>query len=328
MCQASPVTGAAGVKKSTPIKYGPWISDPRKGEDFNPFDTGDRESPFNISIIFNKENGSGQLRILNLGIERWEDGKRSDTMWERWELTCGDQGKSQATSGIGIYCKLERLIVMRGFSIDSSIVGIEANSTEDGTLKVNRIDWKSGVLDFDLIGGRAPIQCEVRFESKKPDGRLLSLRAISVVRTTLLPDNTLVNMEYRAAPYSFVLNVPLEMHGLKTAKQGKWDELIESLSTADRDAWKELIPRYSAYVKKHATDKQDDILAFIKPFDPQFAELVAEATRSNRELSDQERQKLKKVGREFNIWFYSGFLRNSKLSSNAQKLLVDFLVRE
>ena len=146
-------------------------------------------------------------------MDRFEDGKPATDTWERWELKCIDPDPQPMFAGKGGFCTLERIIVMKTLSL--SLVLIKNYSTRGGTIKITKADWGEGILDFEFGDEYEdnPFQCQLQFEQIDGAAFLRSFRAVAVKKSDL--SGKMFTIEYRPAEYSYTLNVPLSMTGMK-----------------------------------------------------------------------------------------------------------------
>ena len=116
-------------------------------------------------------------------------------------------------AGKGGFCTLERIIVMKTLSL--SLVLIKNYSTRGGTIKITKADWGEGILDFEFGDEYEdnPFQCQLQFEQIDGAAFLRSFRAVAVKKSDL--SGKMFTIEYRPAEYSYTLNVPLSMTGMK-----------------------------------------------------------------------------------------------------------------
>jgi len=204
-------------------------------------DWGDGEDHI-IAPSWNWKSGDGRiehnLTLINLGIERFRGGIREENIWEQWEIRLYDPpvpGSEASKRGDKYYCQLERTIITNVYH-SLGLVQVFPYSTIDGNLKVNRVDWQNGIIDFKTDQGASDMHCEIHFKVTGEYAYLESVRGTDVFRITTND----VPTQYRFTEYSYVLNVPILMEGRKTAGERKWNKLIASLSPDDQDAWREL----------------------------------------------------------------------------------------
>lgn len=307
-----------------------WISYPE--EQGKVIDWGDGKDHMLVFTGTRKPDKQGkaqhELNIRNLGIDHWEDGKLVDDLWERWELKLADPSFSPAITGKGPHGTLERMIFSRAWSQgNTAAVEIRNYSTTDGDFKILRLDWEKCELDFQLIGSTVdpPIECEVRWEVEKSANPVLafaylkSLRGLVTIRTLI--KKQLVSIEYRPTEYNHVLNLPMEMKGMKTAGQKRWNELIRTLSPEDQIAWYQL--------RAHKNDWHDitenEVIAAVRRKHPEITEAVLRSEKEpTKELNDMVLDASFELAQANTLDFFS----HSNLSASGQKALTDFLMKD
>ena len=178
---------------------------------------------------------------FKVGVEQWEQGKRSDSIHQRWHIECAVDAPRPS-------CLVERLFIMDWKPSPS--ISIHEHNTEDGTLRLNRLDWQEGVLDMTLVvKDGETINVGIRFEKDGGSYYLKSFTAAGVHRS-FFETGEVSAIEYRVPDYTYTLNVALEMKGMKDAGLEEWDALFSSLSQSDQEAWR----RYMAEKGRTSTD--------------------------------------------------------------------------
>lgn len=169
----------------------------------------------------------------NLGLELWEEGKKSETMFQLWELHCFE-GVGHKTE-----CTLERTQIVAS-SEYGGFTTIHRHSTSEGSLKVWELDLPNGKLSFDVVyprGERMPVLIQLKKPVVKGSSyHIETFQAKDVVRTTF-PVSAVVSTEWRIPEYSYTRNVPIALLGRKDADEKERDDLMKRLSTTDRQAW-------------------------------------------------------------------------------------------
>src|SRR5262249_51632481 len=105
------------------------------------------EKPF---VGFRGQSADGkeytyEIRAFKFGIEQWDEGKINTSGYERWRLTC----KYPDYSGVKkTECDLDRERVVLDKEYGAFVVTF-GHHTRDGTLQIQRENWKNGNLDFD-----------------------------------------------------------------------------------------------------------------------------------------------------------------------------------
>lgn len=269
-----------------------------------------------------------ELNLYNLGIDHWEDGKLVDDLWERWSLKLADPSFSPRITGKGPHGTLERMIFSRSWGKDNTAaVDVRNYSTTDGDFKILRLDWKKCELDFQIVtmAGDPPIECEVRWTEDNSRDSIIafaylnSFRGLVTIRTLI--NKQLVSIEYRPTEYSHVLNLPMEMKGMKTAGQKLWNELVRSLSVEDQMAWYELRQHRNAW----HIPTEDEIIEAVRRKHP---EVKVADLKSKKEPTKELLEKLADASFELAQSNTLAFFANSKLSAAGQKTLTDFLKKD
>ena len=204
----------------------------------------------------------------NLGLELWEEGKKSERIFQSWHLTCGEVARQP-------WCSLERtqflLLGEAGIS-----VAVHRHSTSDGGLKLWRLDWAKGELSFDVIyqrGERMPVVIRLKPVSEKFPSFLAvkSFEAKDVVRTLVGP---VVSQELRLPEHSYMLNVPIPLHGRESSDAKARDDLTQKLSAADRQVFDRILSAGGAgCIDLETWFKQEPLKTLLGPYDEKLKEL-------------------------------------------------------
>src|SRR5262249_26229272 len=148
--------------------------------------------------------------VFEFGMEVFEDGKLLEGR-EVWNLLCqypsanGDQTKT--------YCGLEVKRFLK--STHSTIVTADTYGTVDGTIKIKQVDWKAGTLDFSiLLIDKTATEVSLFASYDKENIYLKSFRAVNVGRS--IGADKLSVIEYKIPAYTYTLNYPVEIKGLKS----------------------------------------------------------------------------------------------------------------
>lgn len=218
----------------------------------------------------------GRNLSCSLGLELWEEGKKSERLFQLWHLTC--EGAVRQTS-----CTLERIqIVIMGEPV-ANWVDIYRHSTSEGNLLLRWIDRAKWELSFDVIfggGERMPVLIEL-VPSSSPASFLYvkSFQAKTVVRNVLAKG--MVSQEWRIPDYSYTLSVPLALRGKKSADQKAGDDLMKRLSAADRQVFKAALDGCSDF---EAWFKEGPMRAVLQEIERKVQAKVEKMTETERGL--------------------------------------------
>lgn len=217
-----------------------------------------------------------------LGIEQWENGKRSESRYQQWDLSCQTPPSGQTS------CRLERVI----FTLWSKTMGgtsaaHDTHSTDDGTLRLIDGRWRNGSLDFDVVTtswAKDVVHVAMRFEIKDPLVTLESFKAVGVGRS--LFSGELSTIEYRVPDYTYTVSVPITLEGVKSETDKRYDEMLNGLSVDDRRAWDHL--------------RDGRCVDFGKAFERQILEQLpanlrnkAKTAKKDSDLTPEEKARLK-----------------------------------
>jgi hypothetical protein len=198
------------------------FSSPSRAQDIGPW----------IGTI--RDDGSYQLRF-DFGIEQWEEGKLTTHRKQQWVLRCSYPDPFENLSSTT--CSLDRVIIDKGWRpSDGDMIGKHSHNSSDGTLKFVSVNWPRGVLDFTVVHtDRSTIEVLMRFKAKGTILYLDSFKATGIARGVL--SDSMSTIEYRIPKYSYVLSVPVDMRGLRSATDKEWDELLSTISKEDQKIW-------------------------------------------------------------------------------------------
>ena len=186
-------------------------------------------------IGFIKQGTNPEYHVsFNSGIEQWEDQKRSTHRYQQWTLSCSYL--ESITNRDQTYCSLERMVLDDHRPTSPGVVVSTHNhSTLDGTLQILRADWNDGKLDFNFTytdGSTAEVL--IRMKYRGDIIYLESFKALGVARGIF--SDSMVTIEYKIPEYTYILNVPIEMRGLKSEEDKKWDDMVKTLKKEDQQA--------------------------------------------------------------------------------------------
>ena len=173
---------------------------------------------------------------FDFGLEQWEEGKRVTQRYHLWTLTCDANKRTGPVPS----CDLDRVVHHDWGTLAGWRAFNSNESTTNGKLKIVRADWEKGKLDFDVIHPRPDDTTHV-FMDLEYKGSLIhlsSFRATSTFRGRLTGD--VFTIDLKIPQYTYTLNLPIEMRGLKGRSAKLWDEMITTLSPQDRAAWERI----------------------------------------------------------------------------------------
>jgi hypothetical protein len=145
-------------------------------------------------VGFVTEDGKYQL-VSDLGIEQWEEGKLSYHRRQQWFLRCSYP--DPVTNQPNTWCSLDRLVIDKRLTPSSGdIVNQHRHSVSDGTLKLVRVDWRKGVLDFTVVHtDKSTIEVMSRLTKKDDSLYLDSFKATGIARGVF--SNSLTAIDYK-----------------------------------------------------------------------------------------------------------------------------------
>ncbi len=220
----------------------------------------------------------------NLGLELWEEGKKSESIFQSWHLTCDPRVGHQ------LWCTLERTVIVRSGELIGGTVTIHRHSTSDGSLKVREVNWANWRLSFDVIypgGERMPVLMHLKPVSEKISSFLAieSFQAKDVVRTALT--RKVVSQEWRLPEYSYTLNVPIALYGRKSADTKALDDMMKKLSTTDRQAFERMRSSGDAKCFDIGTWlDQEPLKTLLAPYDEKLKEVERQKLKGLKELKE------------------------------------------
>lgn len=218
----------------------------------------------------------------DLGLELWEEGKKSEHIFQRWHLTCSAGGQP--------WCTLERTLITLWSEEVGGVVAIHRHSTLDGSLKVWWHDWANRRLSFDVVypgGERMPVLMHLKpaFKDFSSLLKVESFQAKDVVRTLL--SKAVVSQEWRLPEYSYPLNVPIALLGRKSTDDKADDDLTKKLSTTDRQA----LERIRSASRPGCFDvetwfKQEPLRTLLAPYEEKLKDLEREKLKGLKEVEE------------------------------------------
>jgi hypothetical protein len=213
-------------------------------------------------MIAGSVNGSKYNITLDLGVEQLtQDKKVWDYRYQLWHVSCSSPWTLTAEKfPFNTWCSVNRIVLDKGFAEGRVITG-HNHYIEEGTLKLTNIDFPNGKLDFQLtFTDMSTIDVMIRLKRWENVLFLDSFKAIGVSRGSL--SDTLQAVEFRIPTYSYVMNIPVEMPGLKSTVFKEIEDFENSLAPADRQIWSRIQgknPIFSSEVLKQYIPDYDKI---------------------------------------------------------------------
>ena len=164
--------------------------------------------------IIGIKNSAGQYMLnFDFGIEQYEDGKRTEHRLQNWYLLCNYPAPAAFGGSGKTYCRLNRTVYDRIIP-DETTVTQEFHSEQTGNLQIFDMEWKAGKLDFTIIyaeGDRTEVM--IRMSQDDRSFFLDSFKALTAARGLL--SDKLTSVEYRIPEYTYTIDMPIRMRGLK-----------------------------------------------------------------------------------------------------------------
>jgi hypothetical protein len=120
--------------------------------------------------------------------------------------------------------------------LDGAMVTTHKHYSSDGTLRLNTVDWQKGKLDFTIVfTDKDTAEAMLRFKAKNNMLCLDSFKAYGIAKGWF--SDSMAAIEYRIPKYTYILNIPMAMRGLRSMDDKRWDEMFATLSKDDQAAW-------------------------------------------------------------------------------------------
>jgi len=224
------------------------------------------------------------ISMLGFGIEQFEGGKRTTHRFQLWDLLCNYPPDPLVGQPNETYCHVERTVLNRsGEDMGlGTYIGQYLHSTLDGSLKLTNVDWNEGELDFQLIlVDRTTIEVKLRVGYQDTSIYLKDFKAIGIARGIV--SDTMEAIEYRIPEYTYTLDIPVRMKGLKSESDKRQEEMLQSLSQQDRAIWEQLEDKTppSSFLEGHDFDQR------LRQIIPEYDAIKA----GERELTPEEERK-------------------------------------
>jgi hypothetical protein len=228
--------------------------------------------------------------MFRFGIEQWEGDKKSSFRYQQWSIQASFPEPS--TKKRVTWCNLERVIIDKwGKEMGGPIIATRTHSPTDGTLKFQHVNWEKGILDFSIVlDDLSTIEMMLRMTLKDGTIYLKSFKAVGIARGFL--SDTMTAIEYRIPKYTYTLDVPVEMKGLRSEDDKKWDDMLGTLSKEDQIAWEKFrveMPTKCKTLNKTFTDEET-----LKKIMPDYEKRKPELDKG-RPFTPEERSKLEAI---------------------------------
>jgi len=195
-----------------------------------------------------------------------------------------------------------------------TIIGQHSHYASDGTLKLVYVDWEAGELDLQLtLTDNTTIEVMLRVQYQDTSIYLKDFKAIGIARGMF--SDTMTAIEYRIPEYSYTLDIPVQMKGLKSEDDKKRDEMLQSLTEEDRLIWENM--------QTEGVSPWDTVslMSRAKELIPDIEEIDAGTVR--RDLSPEETKMLGALMFEE----AKEFLGEQGFSEDGLKKILDFMER-
>ncbi len=182
------------------------------------------------------EDGQRSISMFEFGIEQLEEAKASSLQLQQWGLSC----EYPSSRPDETHCSLRRTVIDRwgevGEAAVDTIISEHQHDSYDDTLNLTHVDWQEGRLDFNVIlTDRNTIEVTVLLSFDDKWIYLKDFKAIGVARG--ISSDTMSALEYRIPEYSYTLDVPVRMKGMRSEGQKNLEDMLQSLSQEDRMIW-------------------------------------------------------------------------------------------
>lgn len=216
-----------------------------------------------LGFVEGTESSPEYFLTFNFGVDQWENGIRSEKLFEQWHLNCSYP--DSLTKKLITFCSLDRdkFLIFEG----EAILNRQESNSIDGTLRLINVDWERGVLDFTFVHkDKTTTSVQIRFARRGKSIYLRSFKALAVARGVF--SDTFTTIEYRIPEYTYTRNIPMKMRGIKSELDKNRDDLISSLSQADQEAWKNFkstVPNKCELFEENRNQNEDQIMRQIIP---------------------------------------------------------------
>ena len=219
-----------------------------------------------------------------LGLDLWEEGKKSELIFQSWYLICS------ARVGHQVWCSLERTLISMWGERLGGLVAIHNHSTSDGSLKVWEFNLANWRVSFDVIypsGERLPVlmRLKPKFEGQSRFLAVESFQAKGVVRDVLL-SRSVVLQEWRLPEVSYTLNVPIILRGKKSTDAKARDDMMKKLSTTDRQAYERSDLKCFAVLAPGTWLEQEPLKTLLAPYVEKLKEVERQKLKGLKELKE------------------------------------------
>ena len=179
---------------------------------------------------------------FDFGLEQFEGEKRTTHRFQLWAFICEyPPHPMYGLSSNETYCSVKRTILDRSLEDRGGgiIIGQRSHYATDGTLKFVYVDWEAGKLDLQLtLDDKTTIEVMLRLQYEDNTIYLKDFKAIGIAKGRF--SDTMEAIEYRIPEYTYTLDIPVQMKGLKSEDDKKRDEMLQSLTEEDRLIWENM----------------------------------------------------------------------------------------
>lgn len=251
------------------------------------------------------------------GIEQWEDGKLATHRRQQWTIECD---YSVAMNPPSTSCTLTRVVIDEELTPGTgAMISTHRHYTSDGTLRLITADWEGGRLDFTIVNSdKSTTEAMLSMKIKSTLIFLDSFKATAITRGNFF-DIPLTTIEYRMPKYTYTLNVPVLMRGLRPMGDKEWDEMFATLSKQDQNAWGEFKSTVAGTCKNLDNISDDELLKKTTSSETRRLELKKGANPT----TDEKSKMVNYIHAEFAQCF-----AQSKISAAGQRKIIELFTKD
>lgn len=262
------------------------------------------------------ENGQPRYHLtFDVALEEYQDGKRDPERDHQWLLGCESPARppEQGTSCRLTWTTLDHWGEPQNLG---SICYQQIHTTADRTIEVVGADWPNGKLDLNVVhAGGAKTQVAIQLAYEKQSTFLDSLTASIRFRDSTGPGKT---VQLRVPGHTYTRQTPVLMKGMKTAWEGEWETLLNSLSPADQAVARRLVAARQEIVDRVVATL---FQASEQAKREQEEHPPADSAAAAKELSDRLSAG---AGATF-LQYVAEWLESSEMSAPAKVSVIEFL---